>query len=337
METIKINYSQYQPSALLSELQNHYHLPSDSECIFFKSGLNDIYKITAESDSYYLRVSLRGVYSTEQISEEIDFILYLRGQGLAVVEPIPCKDSSYVLELSAPEGMRQAVLFRGLTQAPTGDGNTRMYNLGKLIAQMHMASHSFQNHTTRPRIDESMLVTEPVALLKPHLMHRTDDLAFLNHTAMPLWSAVDAMLSKHRDTTGFCHGDIQPSNFFFCGENPVLFDFDCMGYGYFVYDLGVLLANLTFMDNEIYQKSIWDSMLDGYRSVRPLVDDEMKAIFIFAALHMLRVLSYHAKLTEQNQGSYYFMTDHHLDTFFGAYRRLTHLADEKACLYLIRS
>ena len=49
MDIIKINYSQFSPSALLAELQNHYHLPSDSECIFFKSGLNDIYKITADN------------------------------------------------------------------------------------------------------------------------------------------------------------------------------------------------------------------------------------------------------------------------------------------------
>jgi len=335
MNCIKTNYSQFSPSALLEELRNHYDLPTDAVCKFFKSGLNDIYKITTQDDTYFLRVSLSHVYNTLQVKEETAFIRHLLAKGLPVVEPIPCNDQSYVLELQAPEGMRQAVLFRGLTQTPTGDGNTRMYNLGKLIAQMHLASHSFQNHTTRPKIDENMLVTEPAALLKPHLMHRADDLAFLSKTAMPLWSAVDAMLSEHRDTTGFCHGDIQPSNFFFCGENPVLFDFDCMGYGYFAYDLGVLLANLTFMDNEIYQKSIWDSMIDGYRSVRPLFDDEMKAIFIFAALHMLRVLSYHAKLTEQNQGSYYFMTDHHLDTFFGAYKRLTHLADEKSNLQLL--
>jgi len=66
-----------------------------------------------------------------------------------------------------------------------------------------------------------------------------------------------------------------------------------------------------------------------------LNDDEEKAIYIFAALHLLRVLSYHAKCREGNQGAVYFMTDHHLDTFFGAYRRLTDLANEKASLSFI--
>ena len=73
MDTIKINYSRFSPVSLLDELYRHYDLPSDSSCIFFESGLNDIYKITAVNDTYYLRVSLCGVYSTKQINEEIEY------------------------------------------------------------------------------------------------------------------------------------------------------------------------------------------------------------------------------------------------------------------------
>ncbi len=335
MNTIKINYSQFLPSALLAELQNHYDLPSDSECIFYKSGLNDIYRITSQDETCFLRVSLSGVYTTEQIAEEIRLICHLRTMGLSVVEPIPCSDQSYVLELDAPEGMRQAVLFRGIVQSPVGDADTLMYNLGRLLAQMHEASLSFGSHTTRPVIDQTMLVDAPSRLLTPFLRHCPDDLAFLKQTAMPLWQSADDMLGKYSTAYGVCHGDVQPNNYYFQGDVPVLFDFDCMGQGYFAYDLGVLLANYTFADNEIYQKPIWASVLAGYRSVRSFHADEEKAIYLFAALHMLRVLSYHAKCREQNQGAFYFMTDPHLNLFFGAYKRLTVLANEKASLHLL--
>ena len=335
MSSIKVNYSQFLPEALLAELKNHYDLPTDSSCVFFKSGLNDIYKITTQDNSYFLRVSLFNVYNTVQIDEEIRFIHHLRARGLSVVEPIQCKDKSYVLELDAPEGMRQAVLFRGITQSPMGDANILMKNLGNLLARIHTSSLSFQDHSARPSIDEIMLVEEPTRLLNPFLKHRTDDLDFLSKTALPLWLSVDSTLSKHNGTVGFCHGDVQPNNYFFNGEHPVIFDFDCMGQGYFAYDLGVLLANLTFMDNEIYEKDLWHSVIKGYNDIRLLNDDEEKAIFIFAALHMLRVLSYHAKCREQNQGAFYFMTDYHLDTFFGAYKRLAILANDKASLNII--
>ena len=335
MSSIKVNYSQFLPEALLAELKNHYDLPTDSSCVFFKSGLNDIYKITTQDNSYFLRVSLFNVYNTVQIDEEIRFIHHLRARGLSVVEPIQCKDKSYVLELDAPEGMRQAVLFRGITQSPMEDANIRMKNLGNLLARIHTSSLSFQDHSARPSIDEIMLVEEPTRLLNPFLKHRTDDLDFLSKTALPLWLSVDSTLSKHNGTVGFCHGDVQPNNYFFNGEHPVMFDFDCMGQGYFAYDLGVLLANLTFMDNEIYQKDIWHSVIKGYSDIRLLNDDEEKAIYIFAALHMLRVLSYHAKCREQNQGAFYYMTDYHLDMFFGAYKRLAMLANDKASLNII--
>ena len=335
MSSIKVNYSQFSPGALLEELKHHYNLPTDSSCIFFKSGLNDIYKITAQGNSFFLRVSLFNVYSTTQIDEEIRFIHHLRARGLSVVEPIQCKNKSYILELNAPEGTRQAVLFRGIEQVPSGKADIMWKNLGSLLAQIHISSPSFQNKSTRPLINGKMLVEEPTRLLNPFLKHRTDDLDFLSKTALPLWTSVDSMLSKHSETIGFCHGDVQPDNYFYNGEYPVLFDFDCMGRGYFVYDLGVLLANLTFMDNEIYQKDLWRSVIKGYRDIRILNDDEEKAIYIFAALHMLRVLSYHAKCREQNQGAFYFMTDYHLDTFFGAYKRLAMLANDQAGLNII--
>ncbi len=335
MSSIKVNYSQFSPTSLLEELKHHYDLPTDSTCIFFKSGLNDIYKITAQGNSFFLRVSLFNVYSTTQIDEEIRFIHHLRARGLSVVEPIPCQNKSYILELNAPEGIRQAVLFRGIEQAPAGKADIMWKNLGSLLAQIHISSPSFQNKSTRPLINEKMLVEEPSRLLNPFLKHRTDDLNFLSKTALSLWTSVDSMLSKHSETLGFCHGDVQPDNYFFHGEHPVIFDFDCMGLGYFAYDLGVLLANLTFMDNEIYQKDLWRSVIKGYRDVRLLNDDEEKAIYIFAALHMLRVLSYHAKCREQNQGAFYYMTDYHLDMFFGAYKRLAMLANDQADLNII--
>ncbi|MBE6658484.1 MAG: hypothetical protein E7604_08575 [Ruminococcaceae bacterium] len=310
-------------------------MPTDSTCVFFKTGLNDIYQISTPESVYFLRISLRYVYHTEQIDEEIRLIEHLRIHGLSVVEPIPCKDGSYVAELSAPEGMRQAVLFRGIENSPQGDADARMKNLGILLARMHTASRTFQQHSVRPYINDIMLVDEPTTLLHPFLKHRPDDLDFLDKTAKTLWSSVDSLLSKSGDVTGFCHGDVQPNNFFFHGEQPVLFDFDCMGQGYFVYDLGVLLANLSFLDNQIDQKSLWISVLDGYQSIRSMNENEKKAIYCFAALHMLRVLAYHAKCRERNQGAFYFMTDHHLDTFFGAYRRLALQANENADLHMI--
>lgn len=335
MSTIKVKYSQFVDDELLDVVKLHYDLPQDSSCIFYKTGLNDIYKIISKDRNYYLRISLSNVYNTSQIEEEIQFVLHLRNCGLSVVEPIRCNNNTYILELNAPEGMRQAVLFKEIEQSPMGDADVLMRNLGMLVAKMHIASRTYNKTSVRPSIDEKMLVKEPSSYLNEYLKHRPDDLDFLNKTAMALWDSADKMLSKYDDLIGYCHGDIQPSNYFFKEDRPVIFDFDCMGWGYFAYDLGVLLANLTFHAEDIYEKTVWCAFIDGYNSVRQLNEDEKKSIYIFAALHLLRVLSYHAKCREGNQGAVYFMTDYHLNIFFGAYKRLTNLAIEKSELRIL--
>ena len=332
MSELKINYSQFSPEYLLNILRIKYHLPINSKCIFYKQGLNDIYKIITPNENYFLRISLCGVHKTCEIEEEINLILFLRSCGLPVVEPIALVDNSYVWQVGAPEGMRQAVMFRGICQNPTGEADVRMKNLGEIIAKMHISVRAFDIKSTRPNIDFNMLVQEPISLLAQFLMHRPDDIDFLNKTAIKLWRTVECILTDTDEIIGFCHGDMQPNNFFFRGENPVIFDFDCMGKGYFVYDLGVLLSNLTFLDNEIYQTPIWNSVIKGYCEVRPLKNGEKDAVYIFAALHMLRVMVFHAKLREQNQGAFYYMTEPYLSTFFGAYKRLVYLAYNKSNL-----
>jgi Ser/Thr protein kinase RdoA (MazF antagonist) len=91
----------------------------------------------------------------------------------------------------------------------------------------------------------------------------------------------------------------------------------------------------VYKQEDIYEKTVWCAFIDGYNSVRQLNEDEKKSIYIFAALHLLRVLSYHAKCREGNQGAVYFMTDYHLNIFFGAYKRLTNLAIEKSELRIL--
>lgn len=327
MATPKTNYSQFETSSLLELLNMKYDLPENSECILFKNGLNDLYKIISDTQTYYLRVSLCGVYTKKQIEEEISFIHHLQNCGIEAVKPMPLCDGSYVWEIDAAEGVRQAVMFCGLEQKPKESGEVRMKNLGAYVARMHIASRSFECETVRPRIDGEMLSEEPMRLLRQYLRHRPEDLTFLNKTAPTLWKKAELQLSAYDDVYGFCHGDVQPSNIFFDGENPILIDFDCMGEGYFAYDLGVLLTNLCLMFGfDADRKSLWEAFIKGYCTIRKINKDEKNTIHIFAALHMLRVLSYHAKLINRNSGAFYFMTDAYLDTYFTAYRKLVDIS-----------
>ncbi len=330
MSSVNIRYSQFDLSSLVELLVKKYDLPEPLRCRFYKNGLNDVYKVTDNNgNGYFLRISLAGVHTTAEIDEEIAIILSCRSANLHVVEPVPCHDGNYVWNISAPEGNRQAVLFREILNQPSGNPETMYRNLGQLIADIHTTSAVHAKDMHRPPIDRIILSEHPLELLKPYLSHRMADYDFMVRTNQILWNCITEELADNPSFYGICHGDTQPGNYYFNGETPILFDFDCMGCGYYAYDIGVLLANLTFMDNDIYKKTIWSQVLEGYSSVRCLQPQEIRSIYAFAALQMMRVLAYHVESTEQNSGIFYYTSDPHLDMFIGAYRRLYNVACEK--------
>lgn len=327
MNSVKIRYSQFDLSSLAEHLAEIYDLPTPLRCFFFRNGLNDLYKVTdAAENVYYLRISLSGVHTTAELEEEIAVILCCRSKKRNVVEPVPCRDGNYVWEITAPEGERQAVLFREIISRPSQNSEIMYRNLGAQIAGIHTAAEELAKDMRRPPIDKTVLSERPLKLLEPYLRHRMADYDFMKRTNQILWNYITEQLSGEPSFYGVCHGDIQPGNYYFIDEDPVIFDFDCMGCGYYAYDLGVLLANLTFMDNDIYKKPLWTRVLEGYSSVRCFDTREIRSIYAFAALHMMRVLAYHVELTEQNNGIFYYTSDGHLNMFVGAYRRLFDVA-----------
>ena len=337
MYKIKTRYSQFDLISLSETLAEIYELSAPLKCQFYRNGLNDTYKITdANGDIYYLRISLTEVHTTTDIEEEIAVILCCRRGNLNVVEPIACSDEKYVWEVIAPEGKRQAVLFREVINKPAQnpDSETMYRNLGSQIAGIHTVTQSMIKEMHRPLIDKTMLSERPLKLLKPYLHHRMADYDFMKRTNQVLWNYITENLSNDSSFYGVCHGDIQPGNYFFIDEDPFIFDFDCMGYGYYAYDLGVLLGNMTFMDNDIYKKPLWNWILDGYSSVRTLDPRENKSVYAFAALQMMRVLAYHVELTEQDNGVFYYTSDNHLNMFIGAYRRLFEVACTECGLHI---
>ena len=323
MNVMKVRYSQFDLSALAEHLSEIYPLPEPLHCQFFRNGLNDVYKVNDNAgNNYFFRISLAGVHTTAEIEEEIRFILSCRCTGLEVVEPISCRNGTFVWEIEAPEGKRQCVLFREIPNTPSGDAATMYRNLGCLLAKLHAVSADSHGILQHPPIDQNLLSIRPLALLKPYLTHRMEDYDFMSRTNLLLWNFITGELKDRPGVYGICHGDFQPANYYFEGETPILFDFDCMGCGYYAYDLGVLLANLTFADNDIYKKTIWAKVLEGYSSVRTPEPQEIRSVYAFAALHMMRVLAYHVESVGQNSGVFYYTSSSHLNMFIGAYRRL---------------
>lgn len=295
-------YSQLDPKALKAELIQRYGFDKMLSCQLFDYGLNDIYIVKLDNLVYYLRVSLTGVHQKNDYEEEISIINTLRRNNINVAVPVKCKDGQYIWEINAPEGIRYAVLFEEATQLPSDNHKKKAFNLGQMLARLHVVADDNNFIVSREPIDMAQLAKRPLEIIYPYLKHRQADYDFINNAVEKLCNYIEKNLSLEKPYYGYCHGDIQSGNVFFDGDNPKIFDFDCMGYGWRAYDISIFAWNETCRDEDYINKEPWNAFLEGYNSIRKLSETELEAINAFAALRELWLMGLHADIIERNSG-----------------------------------
>ena len=318
-DIFQVRYSQLDPKKIEKELIERYEFTEPLSCRFFNSGLNDIYIVKTEMINYFLRISLTEVHNKCDYEEEIYIINTLSKNGIRVAAPVICRDGSFVWELNAPEGIRYAVLFEEAKKSKSDDDIKKAYNLGHTLAQLHTIADENDFKVSRAPIDLIQLAEKPLKLIQPYLAHRISDYEFLNHAVTKLSMYVKENLTFEKPYYGYCHGDIHCENAFFEGIEPTIFDFDCMGYGWRIYDICVFAWNETSRDEKYIEKEHWKAFLDGYNSVRKLSEIELTAINAFAALRDLWLMGLHADMIERNASCCWY-NDGYFDYRIGVFK-----------------
>jgi Ser/Thr protein kinase RdoA (MazF antagonist) len=94
-------------------------------------------------------------------------------------------------------------------------------------------------------------------------------------------------LGHSSDTFGLIHGDLHQENYFFHQGQVRAIDFDDCGYGHYLYDLAVTLFNLDEQENI---PDLRQSLLEGYRSIRPLSVHYERYLDVFMNLRELQMM-----------------------------------------------
>jgi Ser/Thr protein kinase RdoA (MazF antagonist) len=88
-------------------------------------------------------------------------------------------------------------------------------------------------------------------------------------------------LGKGPDVYGLIHGDLgMGANVLFWNGDVRVIDFDDSGFGYYIFDLSVVLEDSQ--DHQI-QPQFRDALLGGYTRLRPLSEDQIGNIDLFLA------------------------------------------------------
>ncbi|MBT3269174.1 phosphotransferase [Candidatus Poribacteria bacterium] len=278
--------------ALAEQVLPRYALDCAATCEFFKSGLNDTYRVRDRSASYYLRVYVHGWRELHDIEAEVELLNHLHAHRLSVSHPIATRDGDYILPLRACEGIRYAVLFSRARGRMSEETDHRSYVYGRLAGQIHVCADRLPHTLERFHIDHELLLDSPLRAVQRLLAHRPRDYDYLSDIAGQLKARVDELLPKELPEYGICHGDLNRTNVHFRDDDtPTVFDFDCFGYGWRAYDLAVFGWQAGDFGWSKAAKANrtrrWNLFLKGYEECRALSADEHAAAKIFPPIRQI--------------------------------------------------
>ncbi len=259
------------PEAVAMDIAPAYGL-SPTGCVLQRSFTNDVYVVKTSAGLYVAKVYGPGWRTAADIAYEVDFLNHLTANGVAVATAVPRRDGQPVHSLPLPEGVRYCVLFTYAPgEEPAEPFTAALYHLfGRAAGALHQAADRFVSRHPRFRLDLAYLIDRPLAAIRPYLVHRPDDWAYLMRLAERVRARIGELAARGLDW-GPCHGDLTLDCFRLTGQGQLTFyDFDSGGPGWRALEFQGMYAYAPHPH--------WEAFHAGYAEIRPLDAVDLAAI-----------------------------------------------------------
>lgn len=278
MVQLPVITSTFSPAALGEYLQSAYQLPGPVTCTMLRMGINHTFKVQWQGGAGVFRVYSINWRSEAEIQAEIQVLLTLQAQNVAVSYPLADKQGRYMQALQSPEGLRYGVMFSfAAGEKVMFYGADLHKKVGEVMAHFHevTAGMNIQRETYTPE----RLLDHTIAKLCQWIDPHSPEITFMASTRTILHESLQQvnwdLLPK-----GPVHMDIWFDNMSIRLEGDVtIFDFDFLGNGPRCLDLAYYLMQLYHLEKEgpAYEEK-YAAFMAGYNSVRPVQPEELQAI-----------------------------------------------------------
>lgn len=290
-EVFPVTYSTLAPEALTSQVLSKYSLDAAIQCEYKYRGLNDNYLVKDSRTKYIFRVYRHNWRNRRDIEAETELIHFLRSEGVGVSFPVPDKTGVVIQEISAPEGLRYAVLFSYAEGQPPLPQITLEQSraAGRELSGMHLVTINKRLGNNRCHLDTTALLFKSFHAIKPFLEESREDLLKLDEVVSKLAVKFER-ISLDNIASGICHGDLYPSNFHISESGKItFFDFDACCCSWLVMDVAAFCyaAAHTYKNAE----KVNEAFIEGYRKIRTLNRAELDLIPYFGAVSRIWVLA----------------------------------------------
>jgi len=260
------------PSAVAELITTKYDLRI-TRCQFWHRGLSDIYLLETERDLYILKVYHYHWRNKEDIYFELEFLTFLKSNGIPVSDPLESQEDGYCIYIEAPEGTRYAALFNyAAGSVALGDLNPQQSHLlGITLAKLHHCSENFRTSHPRQPLNLEYILENSLNDISPFLRERKKELEDFREIINNLKKEIQNLPTNTPYWT-VCWGDPHSGNIHFTSdEHLTLFDFDQCGYGYRLFDIAKFWQ-VTLQSG--LSRGIRDTFLTGYQSIQSISELE---------------------------------------------------------------
>ena len=284
---------------------NTYGL-SDARFKFLRQAGNTLFRVyeanhaptTAKAElyslgQYMLRIHQPGYQTSEAIELELAWLASMGRAMLPVPEPVLTLDGNLLTQVSISgiSGERICSLLRWVKGNELKKGEIQPHHykaLGQLMARLHHHAAQWQppEGFSKRKYDWAGLFgmdggngissSRAWSLLPPEYVKPFEIVSREVKRVMDAWG-------KGPDVFGLIHGDLGlDANVLFWNGDARIIDFDDSGFGYYVFDLSIVLED---SQEDQIQPQFREALLDGYTQVRCLPSDQMKYLDLFLAAY----------------------------------------------------
>lgn len=301
-------------SAVASYLVDHYGLAPPVDVRELEPGANRNFIITSQDQRYVYRIYTDHdfyVRNPEAYRYELDLLAYLGKYNLAVPEPVRRLDGQLLSEMGAAtdisSGPQTDLKTSSQTDRPApwrdgacsalfrffeGEEHVTWYpevkepvvtSFGAAVAEIHQRADQFPKSYCRHHFDLQYLLDGPLQTLESILKERRgEDLSFFKDYADHMRRQINE-LGKGKDIYGLIHADLHVGNILHHPDNGYcILDFDQCAFGWRAYDVATFKYNIIETVPDHLTDEIWRCFLEGYNQVRPLTQQELDCLPIFA-------------------------------------------------------
>jgi Ser/Thr protein kinase RdoA (MazF antagonist) len=244
---------------------------------WWRSSASHVFVLPGDGSRRFLRL-VPGAYRRRSgVAAAVELMARLSRAGSAVVRPVASESGALTVTVSTRIGVMHAMMVEAAPgeEARVGElTKSRARCWGQALARLH-----------RDAVGLGTGLSEAFGEL--HGIDRlfAGDTALVEAThALTGWMG---RLPRDPDHWGVVHGDFELDNMGWAGDRPVAYDFDEAAVSWFAADIAYAVRDLT--DPAGYpvaeHRARFDAFVAGYRSLRPLDDQDLGCLPLFAGLH----------------------------------------------------